>query len=223
MSLSLNRDRFTVSPTNACSLASTDKFEQSVVPWEKDGAAAACPQCRAAFTLVGDMRRSHCRLCGCCVCRTAGCSDPVSLREIARHIGLGASGAGAAGAGAGAGAGAAAAAIGGGTGYDVVRVCAGCYAALDAAGRRKAAGMLTPAGSPLQMLSAALATEQAAVDALLVDAARIAASLRRQPSPGLKQDAAALKQKILAGFDRVQGIAGVAVAVLVFFFFFFFF
>lgn len=169
-------------------LSSVEKFEQGVVPWEKDSAVSACPQCHAAFSLVGSVRRAHCRLCGRVVCGTPGCTDPVSLRDLAVHLKL---------------APASAKPL---PDYDVVRVCAECYATLNTAGSASAGGPAAPQ-TPLLKLAAALAAEQAKADALLADYAPVCAGLRRHASPLLQQQAAAMKQSILASFDRAQALA----------------
>eukprot|EP00158_Paraphelidium_tribonemae_P006981 Partr_v1_DN28059_c1_g2_i1_m57050 putative Zinc finger, FYVE domain containing 20 len=55
---------------------SLKEAEQSVVQWQKDDLAIACPDCSLQFNLLSK-RRHHCRLCGKIICHS--CSILVSL------------------------------------------------------------------------------------------------------------------------------------------------
>lgn len=96
---------------------SREKFEQSVVPWQKEASATHCPYCSKEFSLLGN-RKAHCRLCGRLACQKPGCTDPVSLTVIAQHVALPIK----------------STAVGE---HDVIRVCTNCHAILNQAGNTR--------------------------------------------------------------------------------------
>ncbi|OBZ86973.1 Vacuolar segregation protein pep7, partial [Choanephora cucurbitarum] len=51
--------------------------EQSVIKWEDDRLAKACPLCQSPFTLIN--RKHHCRLCGKVICGQTRCSKMIPL------------------------------------------------------------------------------------------------------------------------------------------------
>ncbi len=50
---------------------SWEKFEQTVVPWQREGDVSSCPLCSKEFSLLSN-RKTHCRLCGLVRCQKPG-------------------------------------------------------------------------------------------------------------------------------------------------------
>ncbi|KAJ1496873.1 carboxypeptidase Y-deficient, partial [Coelomomyces lativittatus] len=46
------------------------EIEQTIVKWQLDEEAIACPHCSSSFSMI--LRKHHCRLCGLVIC--IGCS-----------------------------------------------------------------------------------------------------------------------------------------------------
>ncbi|CAK8675954.1 unnamed protein product [Clavelina lepadiformis] len=56
------------------------EFEQSLVPWVKDGDVPFCPTCGDRFNVA--RRRHHCRLCGAIMCTKCSLYIPFELADI---------------------------------------------------------------------------------------------------------------------------------------------
>eukprot|EP00050_Salpingoeca_kvevrii_P017105 m.61716 g.61716 ORF g.61716 m.61716 type:complete len:420 (+) comp7360_c0_seq1:32-1291(+) len=169
----------------------TERLKTRVLNLAAGGKASAamsshdfCEHCHTKFNLVTN-RRQNCRLCGQAVCGKTGCSDPISILEIAKFLHL--SDASVA------------------RNDTVITMCIDCETAIKSTGQSSAAR--NAKSSPLTQAYDAVVVLQHDIDKLLIEFNQNVALARRQPQvpQHLADECRRLHGAIKQKFEQLMG------------------
>eukprot|EP00041_Stephanoeca_diplocostata_P016648 m.328678 g.328678 ORF g.328678 m.328678 type:complete len:440 (-) comp20436_c1_seq4:53-1372(-) len=168
---------------------SRQKFEESVVPWQKS-TAPRCPDCRKEFgsMLSSAHKKVNCRLCGKITCSEESCSSMCNLNNIAAFLKVPPTSMG-----------------------DVaVRVCTHCTGEVE---KVNATNVAHTGASKLAKYYAVIVENKANVERLMQDFSAITSAKGSKLNAGEKLRMKEIREEIMKGFSLVQGAAQRIVAL----------